>query len=426
MRPVFLAAVVVVWGCSPALKIKKEIRSTEQTFKDNVGFYLYDLTAQKTLVSHHGQHYFTPASNVKIFTLYASLKLLGDSVAALKYVQSGDSLIFQGMGDPSFLYSDVYDNGRVFRFLKNQPTRLFLSSSNFQTDRLGAGWAWDDYNYYYSAERSSFPVYGNLISAIKTAAGKFTFNPSRFSADFSFSNELHDDEEILRDIDSNHLIYFNGRKKSTSFTVPFRTGSDLTADLLSDTLHRSVEETNKLFPKKASILRSIPSDSLYKVMMQESNNFIAEQLLLQCAAAVSDTLKPEIAIRHAMKNALFDLPDAPRWVDGSGLSRFNLATPQSIVMVWKKIYDAIPQQRLFSLLATNGKKGTLENWFKNDAPFIFGKTGSLSNNQSLSGFLLTRKKKILIFGFMNNNFVAPGREIRKRMEKILRDIHDNY
>src|SRR5690606_40565208 len=68
---------------------------------------------------------------------------------------------------------------------------------------------------------------------------------------------------------------------------------------------------------------------LYKVMMQESDNFIAEQLLLLCAQVLSDSLKTEIAIDFVKKHYLDDLVDEPVWVDGSGLSRYNLFTPRS-------------------------------------------------------------------------------------------------
>ncbi len=241
------------------------------------------------------------------------------------------------------------------QFLNSHPAKLFYSNQNFHTDNLGAGWSWDDYNYYYSAERSSFPVYGNLISVKHPTQDTFIIQPPRFSSDFHTSEEIHQDEEIIRGIDSNELIYFNGKNKSTSFTIPFRASSDLFTDLLSDTLHRTIGEIIKTLSSNASILKSIPVDSLYQVMMQDSDNFIAEQLLLQCAAIVSDTLKPEIAIRYSTKNFLSDLPDPPQWVDGSGLSRFNLFTPRSIVALWKKIYQTVPQDRLFKLLATSGQ-----------------------------------------------------------------------
>src|SRR5579872_4952364 len=319
MKYVWLAVVLLV-SCSPKYLIKKEISNAENALQDHVGFYLADIATSQALIDFNGAKYFTPASNTKIFTFYTSLRLLGDSVASLKYYQTGDSLIFQGLGDPSFLYKDVFDNRRVYQFLQNHSAKLFFSGKNFHTDNLGAGWAWDDYNYYYSAERSAFPVYGNLISVKHPAQDSFLFQPTRFSSDFHISNETHAEEEVIRGIDSNELIYYNGKNKSKSFTIPFRTSGDLLVDLLSDTLHRNVEEITKPIPRNSLVLKSIPVDSLYRVMMQDSDNFIAEQLLLQCASVISDTLKPEIAIRYSKKKLLADLPDSLQWADGSGLS----------------------------------------------------------------------------------------------------------
>ena len=160
--------------------------------------------------------------------------------------------------------------------------------------------------------------------------------------------------------------------------------------------------------------------------MVDSDNFIAEQLLLQCAAVVSDTLKTEIAIRYATKNLLNDLPDKVQWVDGSGLSRFNLFTPRSIVKLWDKIYSTVPRERLFKLLAVGGKSGTIKNWYKAEPPYIYAKTGTLSNNHCLSGFLITKSGKTLIFSMMSNNFVSSSIELRREMEKILKMVYEKY
>lgn len=208
--------------------------------------------------------------------------------------------------------------------------------------------------------------------------------------------------------------------------VPFRVDPNIICALLSDTLKREVRPTTTPLSRDARTLFSIHVDSLYSVMMQESDNFIAEQLLLMSANVLSDTLKPEIAIEYMKENHLNDLPDEPIWVDGSGLSRYNLFTPRSIVRLWEKISETVPRDRLFPLLATGGVNGTIRNWYRAEKPYIFGKTGSLSNNHCLSGFLVTKKGKVLIFSFMNSNFTESGSAIRRNMQEILEKIYEHY
>ena len=145
-----------------------------------------------------------------------------------------------------------------------------------------------------------------------------------------------------------------------------------------------------------------------------------------CSATLFDSLNTDLIIDHITKTYLLDLPDKPAWVDGSGLSRFNLFTPRSIIALWQKIYQVVPRERLFSLLTIGGKTGTLRRIYKADIPFVFGKTGSLSNHLNQSGFLVTQSGKTYIFVFMNNNFVKPSAEIRQEMERIVTQIHQNF
>jgi D-alanyl-D-alanine carboxypeptidase/D-alanyl-D-alanine-endopeptidase (penicillin-binding protein 4) len=158
------------------------------------------------------------------------------------------------------------------------------------------------------------------------------------------------------------------------------------------------------------------------------DNFIAEQLLLLCSGIIGDTLNPEKTITHVTNNFLTDLPDKPVWVDGSGLSRYNLLTPRSVVQLWKKIYSLVPTERLFAMLATGGKSGTIRNWYNGNEgnPYIFGKTGTIRNNHCLSGYLVARSGKTMIFSFMNSNYTVSVNEIRTNMQTILNLIYENY
>jgi D-alanyl-D-alanine carboxypeptidase/D-alanyl-D-alanine-endopeptidase (penicillin-binding protein 4) len=421
----WLCCLFVIVSCSPLKRtLDKKLKDTENLFQDHTGFMLYDLAERKTIYEYNAAKYFTPASNTKIFTLYASLKILQDSIPAINYEIIGDTMFLWGTGDPSFLYHNVFDNGRAFSFLKNTDKVLCLSDNNFQTTNLGAGWAWDDYNDYYSAERSPLPVYGNVFT-VKYDGSHVAIEPPYFMKHLSIGHE-ESSPKLIRNADNNGFKFYPSPLTTLEADIPFKVDATLTSELVMDTLKKDVWQCDRPLPQTARVLYSIPSDSLYRVMMQESDNFIAEQLLLICAGVLSDTLKPEIAIKHTIDNFMDDLPDKPLWVDGSGLSRYNLFTPRSIVRLWEKIYELVPRDRLFSLLAVGGKSGTIKNWYRADRRYIFGKTGSLSNNHSLSGYLVTRKGKTLIFSFMNSNFTVPGSDVRRNMQTILNSIYETY
>ena len=62
------------------------------------------------LYNYNGDKYFTPASNTKIFTLFAGLTMLQDSIPAFKYAVNKDTITLQGTGDPTFLHNYFKDS----------------------------------------------------------------------------------------------------------------------------------------------------------------------------------------------------------------------------------------------------------------------------------------------------------------------------
>lgn len=394
------------------------------------GFALYDPASGKMLYTHNAEKFFTPASNTKLFTLYTGLKILGDSMPALKYTVRADSLIFKGTGDPSFLNPELPDSG-IFNFLTTTDKKLFYTPPIFKEKSLGSGWAWDDYDSYYSTEKVDFPIYGNLMKIqIKRNSEMPIIEPAIFKDSLIITPVTEPkNRHVQREIASNRMKYQKfKRDKELNQSIPLKFSNNLIAELLTDTLKRKVEIykgnlENLNFNKT---LYSIPADSVYKRMMQVSDNFIAEQILLMAADKISDTLKTSIAIDYMKENYLKDLRDEPMWYDGSGLSRYNLFTPRAMVKLIEKIEMEMPKEKLFKILAAGGESGTLKNYYKAETPYIYAKTGTLRNNHSLSGFLLTKSGRILIFSFMNSNYTVPTSELKQGMTSILEMIRDNY
>ncbi|MGI9542229.1 MAG: D-alanyl-D-alanine carboxypeptidase/D-alanyl-D-alanine-endopeptidase [Cyclobacteriaceae bacterium] len=406
--------------------IHNRLDASEIFSQNFTGFSLYDPESQKVIIDHNSEKYFTPASNTKLFTFYAGLKILGDSISAFKYVIRDDSLFFWGTGDPSFLHPD-YEQQLAFKFLSKRTEKLFLYQDHFATEHFGPGWAWDDYNEYYSTEKAPFPIYGNMVRFMLNDHGQ----PPKLSPEYFnlLTQESKDSANypVKRGLGDNLFMYqpqvVNGK---TVKDVPFRYSTKLFIELLSDTLAKEVQVVD-VMPKEApNIFYSVSADSLYKVMLQDSDNFVAEQLILLCSSKIFDLLSSELTIDHVKENYLSDLPDEAIWMDGSGLSRYNLFTPRTMVRLLEKIYQEVPESRLFELFPAGGENGTIKNWYKAERPYIYAKTGSLNNNHTLSGYLITRKGKRLIFSFMNNNFVKEPAEIKEEMQRLLHDIHQNY
>ena len=154
---------------------------------------------------------------------------------------------------------------------------------------------------------------------------------------------------------------------------------------------------------------------------------MAEQLLLMSSSTLSDTLNAKKVITHFVENELSDLNHQPRWVDGSGLSRYNLFTPESMVHVLHRMYQEIPQEELFPLFPAWDRNGTIEKWNQPEKTrYVFAKSGGMGNTYNLSGYLKTKSGKLLIFSSMNNHYRVPSSTVRKEIELILESLREKY
>ncbi|MBT8302016.1 MAG: D-alanyl-D-alanine carboxypeptidase, partial [Maribacter sp.] len=329
---VLLLLTILFSGCSTSKRrIVKEIDTNlSASHYDNqfTGFLLIDPISNDTIYKRNSTKYFTPASNTKIFTLFASLKLLPERIPTLRYIRKEDTLYIQGTGDPALLHPHFRDS-TVIQFLsENDKIALYLD--NFTDDKFGPGWSWDDYHWYYSPERSALPLYGNVLT-IKNA-DTLEVLPNFFKDSVVFK-----DYPVNRALQKN-VFYFDPTKKDT-LEIPFSIDSNMTKHILEKVLKKNIHIA-KAFPKgERQTLYGMTSDSIIKRMMQESDNFLAEQLLIVASATLSDTLNSSKAREYVLDNYLSSLKQPPRWVDGSGLSRYNLFTPESIVQVLNTLYS---------------------------------------------------------------------------------------
>lgn len=428
-----LVFVSCLYSCAPnrimRSKVQKEFKNSALIKKYQVGFALYDKEKKEMIFQKDADKYFTPASNTKLFTFYAGLKIIPDSIPSLRYIERQDSLIFWGTGDPSFLQTQLKGT-KAFDFLKKSDKKLFFAPGRYTGDFYGNGWQWDDYNDYYQPEINELPLMDNVVLVTTAKNGAMQVFPATFNACFvKDSTEKTKAFKVQRDFNSNSFHYPSSTIPAKyAQQIPYKTSLATTLTLLADTLKKNVGQVKMQLPANAKTIYNMKSDSVFKEMLLPSDNFIAEQLLLVYANQLGEEMNTAKVINKITTQYLATLPDKPRWVDGSGLSRGNLFTPRDMVALLALIYQEVNnEQRLFNMLPAGGKTGTLKNAYpKTDNPFVFGKTGTLTANHNQSGYVVTKKGRTLIFSFMNNNFVQATADVRKEMGRIMTYIHDNF
>ncbi len=159
--------------------------------------------------------------------------------------------------------------------------------------------------------------------------------------------------------------------------------------------------------------------------MHRSDNFFAEQSLLMVSNELLGYMSDEKIIDSLLKTDFKDLPQKPRWADGSGLSRYNLFTPQDFVTILNKMKTEFGMERIKLILPTGGE-GTIRSYYKDDSGYIFGKTGTLSGVVAFSGFIYTKKGKLLIFSTLVNNHNGSATDVRRAIEKFLTGIRTKF
>jgi serine-type D-Ala-D-Ala carboxypeptidase/endopeptidase (penicillin-binding protein 4) len=412
----------------------------------DIGISIYEPETNTYWYNHDEKKYFIPASNMKLFSLYAGMKYLGDSLVGIRYTtkdllnpDNRNLLKIIGTGDPTFLHPK-FKQQPVYNFLKANadkkislheivPIKATLKSYN----ALGSGWAWDDYLSSDMAERSYFPIYGNVVT-FSVVNKILTVSPSFFSKKTFLLDKNITTPAIERPMHTNAYLVKQDTGKYEAVEIAMKMGFDpnqniisVEDSLLSDTLHQLVEYGKMSVASfdDFKIIHSQPSDSLFKPMMHRSDNFFAEQTLLMASNEYLGYMSDEKMIDTILNTSLKDLPQRPKWIDGSGLSRYNLATPQSIVFLLNKIKTEFGWARIKNILPTGGR-GTITNYYKKDSGYIFAKTGTLSNNCALSGYLITKKGKLLIFSILTNHYITGATPVRKAVEKFLQGIRETY
>ena len=395
-------------------KIKKIINESAVFDRSHVSISLQPVgQIGKSFKGFQTSKYMTPASNNKLLTFLATIETF-DSIPVINYIKIDDTLHIEPTGYP-LLYHPIYPDNEMENFL-NSFKNIVLHWGKNKVIKYGQGWAWDDYKYDFSAEKSSFPVFGNLVKFFKNESEQIISLPSNFETiiDLTIKNKIQRNE-------SDNIYSINPYLLSQLDTLyfPFKTSRDVTREILKNNLNAEIKEVFNDRMNFGSLNLKNP-EKIYHALLWDSNNLVAESLLLMSGKKLNNEFSTSKAIKKFQNNWKKWIPDPLLWFDGSGLSRYNMITSRSIVSVLQKIHSKIGLEGIKRYFATFGDSGNLNEYYrKSQNLVIYAKTGNIKNNSNISGFLMSKRGNWYCFSLMVNHFELSVDQVKIEMGNIL-------
>ena len=421
----FTFLILMIASACSIQKAQKTLLQAAPLKGAHVGIAVYNDSKQAWVAQYQSDHYFTPASNTKILATYVGLRYLGDSLPGWSVAENADTLFLTPLGDPSFLHPD-FTYQPVVDLIKQTKKQVVITAtkSTDHFEAFGDGWAWNDYNEDYQPERSRMPIYGNVVH-FNQEGGKLTVRPFYFFKDMVDLNSGAGKNWTRKKV--GNVFYTTNQKNTESyFQVPFSQYFEplLPIQLLKDTLKKQIYYaygSNRIVGNE-KVIKTVPTDSLLKMMMSRSDNFFADQILLMASEQVLGKMDDAALIDTVMKTEFTNLPQPMRWVDGSGLSRYNLNTPENYISILKKMQSVFGEARVKNIFVKGGQ-GSLAAYYKNFPGELYAKTGTLGGQIALSGFIYTRKNQKLYFSVLVANHMSPSSApVRHAVEAYLTEV----
>jgi len=422
---ILVATVMILSACS-VRQAQKTLLSAEGVKGAHIGIAIYNDTKGAWLTKYQSDHYFTPASNTKILATYLGLQFLGDSLPGWKMAENADTLFLMPLGDPSFMHPE-FKYQPVADIIKSTNKQVVIVGNNQdQFEIFGSGWSWADYAEDYQPERSRMPIYGNVVHFYQSNKKLEAIKPFYFFKDIVDLGKV-EEKNWSRSRTGNRFFTTNENNKSKYFQVPF-SQEDMpmvkALELLNDTLGKTIsfQKQSTLPATSYKTIKTVATDSLLKIMMLRSDNFYADQIVLMASEQLFGKMDDEALLDSTKKLFFADLPQKMRWADGSGLSRYNLNTPENYIAILQQMQAKFGEARVKNIFEKGGE-GTISAYYKNFPGTMYAKTGTLGGQVALSGFIYTPKLQKLYFSVLVANHMSPtSTQVRRAVETYLTSV----
>ena len=445
------------------------------------GALVVDAETGETLYALNANHYFKPASNVKLFTTTMALATLGSDFRVRSTIEAAGALdragrlrgdlVLVGRGDAN-LSNRVFPFAKqgeragpadkvlaeladqvVARGVKQVRGDIVADDSYFALARFPPGWTVDDTVWSYGAAVSAIAVNDNSLS-LQVRPGAALGAPVRISWEpwpgpYTVRNEARtvaagtEDAalELSRDPESRVFrlggtLAADAPARSLSLAVP--EPAELAAAQLKRLLEaRGVRISGRSRARHAGdpapVARAsapvVVAERLSPPLIEDmsltnkmSQNLHAELMLRVAAkeAAGAETLEQALKFAAQFRESIGLAAGDVLQSDGSGLSRNGLATPQSIAGVLLYAARQTWGEAFASTLPVAGEDGTMENRMKDTvaAGRVRAKTGTINNAVALSGYATSLGGQRLVFSLLGNNNARNGRDAAAVLDAI--------
>lgn len=415
-----------------------------------------------TLYSRDAGKLMVPASNMKILTAAVALDALGPEFQFETVVLSrgtradsvirGDLLV-AGRGDPGVsdrvagdamiplraIADSLWDRG-----VRRIVGRVAAHGNAFPDANAGFGWAWEDFETSSGAFVDEL-LFNEGVSDVQVWAGSQPGEPVRVktSPAASFPRVRVEASTIARGTGRDSVAQLDVVKDTArgemvvTGTIPAGDSTTLIAthsdpagayiaalrEALTErgiaVLDSAISDTSidTLFR-----MRSQPLPAILAAFMKPSQNQIGEMLLKTVALQKTDTGTARVGRRLVGERlrAWGAEPDGFLVYDGSGLSRRNLISAETVVHVLDAMRQSPHFTVYFDAFPVAGVDGTVRGRMRGTAAEanLRGKTGTLGNVRSLSGYVTTASGRQLLFSVLCNNYTVPTDYITRVQDVI--------
>ena len=443
------------------------------------GIFVVDPKSGDTLISVNAQRKFVPASNQKILVTAGALTLLGpqyrwDSAfyatgPVLDGVLWGD-LVLHGTGDPTLGPPFHPDANAALDHLvdslqaagvRSVQGSLVVDVSRFDSTSVPGSWMERNLPWAYSATGGGFVVgrgevqvaflpgaeVGDPVEVRWSPVGDPGFLESRLitlPADGSDTLDpmyLPESRRILLqggwpagEPDSLSLAMRDPVRQSTAALVRVMEERGIRLDRGARIAWTPGEAASGGCPagsmpvcpgaRRLAGLHSPPLEEVAPVILKPSQNWMTDQTLMTLGMEFGSEGSRSAGFR-VLESFVLGMVDADSldfsFQDGSGLAADNLVTPRGIVEVLG-FMDRSPHGSLFkeSMAQPGQEPGTLRNRLEGLEGRVYAKTGTISNVNSLSGYLIRPDGETLIFSILSNGSGLPSSLVRGGIDEIVR------